>query len=71
MRAADIRSKGLRFHQETTEGAEYALNVYVLDRDRGQCYAYIQAGSNLHRVFKKPIRFDPRGRTFRDLGAVI
>lgn len=65
-----MAKKKLRFFQETTANVDYPLHVYVLDKDRYRCYAYIQAGTNRHVVFNKPINFDPRTRIFRDLGAL-
>jgi hypothetical protein len=62
----------MRFYQETTQWADGSTSnhIYVLDKGLRKMFAYIQKDSNEHKVFKKPITIDPRGRTFKDLGAV-
>jgi hypothetical protein len=54
------------FLRETTDwGKEGVPNhIYVLDDTKENMLAYIRSGTNEHKVFKKPIRFDRRGRTF-------
>lgn len=62
----------MNFYQETTQWTDGSTSnhIYVLDKDLRKMYAYIQADSNEHRVFKKPIQIDPKGRTFKNLGPV-
>ena len=59
----------MKFLQETTDwGSEGAPNhIYVLDDKKEYMLAYIQAGSNQHKVFSKPIRFSMKGRTFKEI----
>ena len=64
------RPKELRFYQETTRDVDYPLHIYAMDTDKRRVYAYIQAGTNRHLVFEKPLDFDPRTRTFKDIGVV-
>jgi hypothetical protein len=50
---------------ETTADAEYPLHVYFLDDERDKMYAYvIQGDAEITTVFKNPIRFNARRRTF-------
>jgi hypothetical protein len=61
----------MRFYQETTDWGDQCPNhIYILDKGLRTMYAYIQAETNQHKVFSKPITIDPRGRTFKDLGPV-
>ena len=64
----------MKFLRETTDwGKENTPNhIYVLDGDF--MVAYIQQGTNQHKVFSKPIRFSKTGRTFdliKDTGAEV
>ena len=54
----------MKWMRETTkwEDGLDCNHLYLLEGDR--CYAYVQAGTNQHQVFSKPIQFDLRGRTF-------
>ena len=54
----------MKWMRETTvwtDGSD-CNHVYLLDGDN--CWAYIKKGTNEHKVFKKPLRFDLRGRKF-------
>ncbi len=55
--------------QETTDWGEHRTpnHIYYLDDKKENLIAYIKAGSNEPMVFSKPIRFDRRGRTFKEL----
>ena len=54
----------MKWMQETTEWSDgsNSNHLYLLDGDN--CVAYIKKGTSEHKVFKKPLRFDLRGRTF-------
>lgn len=54
----------MKWMRETTvwEDGSDCNHLYLLDGDK--CLAYIKKGSNEHMVFKKPLKFDLRGRTF-------
>ena len=57
--------------RETTVWTDKTPNhVYVLSDDKTTMYGYVKAGDNTHTTFKKPQRFDPRGRTFKLLKKV-
>jgi hypothetical protein len=60
------------FLRETTDwGNQKCPNhVYVLDDKKDKLLAYIKAGTNEHKVFSKPIKFDMRYRTFQRLKGV-
>lgn len=61
----------MKWFQETTEWDTPTPNhLYVLNDDKSKMYAYIKSSNNEHKVFKKPINFDPRRRTFKLLGTV-
>lgn len=52
--------------KETTEWAEdYPNHIYILSDDKSKMLAYVKAGTEEYKVFKKPIGFDTRGRTFK------
>jgi len=51
------------FLQETTDW-EFPNHIYVLDDKKENMLAFINCETNEHKVFKKPIRFDSRYRTF-------
>lgn len=62
----------MKFFQETTVwDGNYPNHIYLLSDDKSKMYAYIRAGTNEHKVFKKPIGFDPRHRTFKDLKMAV
>jgi hypothetical protein len=55
----------MKLLQETTEwGDDIPNHIYCLDDKQEYMLGYIMAGTNQHKVFSKPIRFDRRGRTF-------
>jgi hypothetical protein len=55
----------MKLLQETTEwGDDIPNHIYALDDKQEYLLGYIMAGTNQHKVFSKPIRFDRRGRTF-------
>jgi hypothetical protein len=51
------------FLQETTDW-EFPNHIYVLDDAKEKMLAFINCETNEHKVFKKPIKFDKRYRTF-------
>jgi len=55
----------MKWMQETTEWEDGSdcNHLYLLDGDK--CVAYVAAGTNQHKVFKSPLRFDLRHRTFK------
>jgi hypothetical protein len=58
--------------QETTDWGEYRTpnHIYYLTDSKDKMLAYIKAGSNEPTVFSKPIRFDRRGRTFKEIKVI-
>ena len=60
------------FLQETTDwGSHSAVNhIYCLDDKKEFMLAYIRMPITEPKVFKNPIRFDMRGRTFTQLKSV-
>lgn len=61
----------MRYYKETTEWAGDTPNhIYALNESRNKMYGYIIAGSPEWKIFKRPIAFDTRGRTFEDLGEI-
>lgn len=56
----------MKILQETTDW-EYPNHIYYLTDDKSKMIAYIRMPQCEHKVFKKPIGFDPRGRTFKEL----
>lgn len=48
---------------EATPG--FPKHVYWLSNDSRTCYGYIKQGSDVLLTFKKPMKFDPRGRDLR------
>ena len=54
----------MKWMRETTEWDEPTPNhLYLMEGEK--CFAYVQAGTNEHKVFSKPIQFDLRGRKFQ------
>ena len=54
--------------QETTKWdceVNIPNHIYFLEKDR--CVGYIKAGTGERIMFKKPMRFDKRYRTFKEL----
>ena len=59
-----IGACNMKWMRETTVWEDPTPNhLYLLDDDK--CYAYIKAGTNEHKVFSKPMKFDLRRRTFK------
>jgi len=56
----------MKILRETTDwgDANCPNHIYVLDDKKENLLAYIKAGTNEHKVFSKPIRFDMRHRKF-------
>lgn len=62
----------MKFFRETTAWA-VPNHVYLLSTDKSKMYGYIRRGTDRAETFKKPYRFDSRGRTFvevRELGEI-
>jgi hypothetical protein len=56
----------MKFYQETTVWAgPYPNHIYLLSDDKSKMFGYLRNGNLETTVFKKAIRFDVRGRTFR------
>lgn len=54
----------MKWMRETTvwsDGSD-CNHLYLLDGDK--CLGYVAKGTNQHKVFTRPLRFDLRGRTF-------
>ena len=56
----------MKFLRETTDW-EFPNHIYVLDDKKENMIAFINCQTNEHKVFKKPIRFDMRHRTFKEI----
>lgn len=52
--------------QETTKW-EYANHTYIVSDDKFQVYGYIKLGDTEPTMFSKPMNFDTRRRTFKQL----
>ena len=62
----------MKFYKETTQWA-VPNHVYLLSTDKSKMYGYIKRGTETAETFKKPYRFDVRGRTFvevKELGEI-
>lgn len=62
----------MKFYRETTAW-DVPNHVYLLSTDKSRMYGYIKRGSEDAITFKKPYRFDTRGRQFvevRELGEI-
>jgi hypothetical protein len=62
----------MKFFRETTAWS-VPNHTYLLSTDKSKMYGYIRRGTDLAETFKKPYRFDQRGRTFvevRELGEI-
>jgi hypothetical protein len=58
----------MRFYRETTVWDGNVPNhVYLLSTDKSRMFGYMKAGTTETQVFKKPYRFDARGRTFQEV----
>ena len=53
----------MKILKETTDWA-FPNHIYYLDDKKEKMIAFINSTTNEHKVFKKPIRFDMRHRTF-------
>ena len=56
----------MKFYRETTAWA-VPNHVYLLSTDKSKMYGYIKRGTEDAITFKKPYRFDARGRTFLEV----
>jgi hypothetical protein len=55
----------MKFYRETTAWDSNVPNhVYLLSTDKSKMYGYIRRGTDVAETFKKPYRFDTRGRQF-------
>jgi hypothetical protein len=45
-------------------------HTYILSDDKSKMYAYIKLGTKEPFYFKKPIRFDVRGRKFQEVKGI-
>jgi hypothetical protein len=56
----------MKFFQETTDwGDDIPNHLYLLSDDKRVMYGYIKAQTNEHKMFSKPIGFDPKHRDFK------
>jgi hypothetical protein len=53
----------MKILKETTDWA-FPNHIYYLTDNKERMIAFINSTTNEHKVFKKPIRFDMRHRTF-------
>jgi len=53
----------MKFFKETTEW-DTPNHIYLLSTDKSKMYGYIKRGTEEAITFKKPYRFDQRGRRF-------
>jgi hypothetical protein len=42
-------------------------HTYLLDDSKRTCFGYIKQGTTEIKMFGKPLRFDPKGRTFKEV----
>ena len=54
--------------KETTKNAEYPNHIYILSDDKTKLYACLPLGKKDWFKYDPPLRFDPRGRTFKPIG---
>ena len=62
----------MKFYKETTAW-EAPNHIYLLTTDKSKMYGYIKSSTQENVVFKKPMRFDTRGRSFvevKELGEI-
>jgi uncharacterized Zn finger protein len=62
----------MKFFRETTAWS-VPNHTYLLSTDKSKMYGYIRRGTDVAETFKKPYRFDTRGRQFvevRELGEI-
>ena len=50
--------------ETTVWDGDYPNHIYILSDDKSKMLAYVRAGTDEYKVFKKPIGFDTRGRKF-------
>ena len=50
--------------ETTVWDGDYPNHIYILSDDKSKMLAYVKVGTDEYKVFKKPIGFDTRGRTF-------
>ena len=57
----------MKFYEETTKWSDSntANHTYLLSDDKSKAFAYVRAGTRDVFKFKRPIRLDLRGRTFK------
>ena len=65
----------MKFYKETTQdwSCETPNHTYLLSTDKSKMYGYIKSRSGDTFTFKKPIKFDARGRNFvevKELGEI-
>lgn len=58
----------MKFFEETTTWSDNIPNhVYLLDDSKSKMFAYVRQGTYQVFEFRKPIQFDSRRRTFRQV----
>jgi hypothetical protein len=58
----------MKFYQETTVWDSNVPNhIYLLSTDKSKMFGYIKRGTEDAVTFKKPYRFDVRGRKFQEI----
>lgn len=57
--------------KETTKNAEYPNHIYILSDDKTKLYACLPLGKKDWFKYNPPLRFDPRGRTFKSVGQLL
>jgi len=55
--------------QETTQW-DFPSNIYVVTENKQRCVGYFKNGYDIPDMFKKPVSFDTRYRTFKTLGKI-
>lgn len=50
-----------------TTNSDYTNHTYILDDKKTKCFGYIQKGKTEAKMFLKPMRFDSRHRTFKEI----
>ena len=54
---------------ETTKW-EYPNCIYIVTENKQRCIGYFKNGYDTPELFKKPVSFDTRYRTFKNLGKI-
>lgn len=58
----------MKFFEETTRWESPVLNhVYLLDDSKSKMFAYVRSGTEQVFQFSKPLPFDARRRSFREI----